>query len=71
MRKISILLEFEDEHKSDEFEVWLKNYIDFKTTVLPDTTALYESDPQFRKICKEVKLAKKGQSDYIYKNNNK
>jgi hypothetical protein len=67
VRRISILLEFEDSNESDRFEGWLKQYIDFRTTVLTDDSELYESGETFRRLCSEVKKAKRLRDDYKHK----
>jgi hypothetical protein len=71
VRRISILLEFEDSNESDRFEVWLKQYIDFRTTVLTDDSELYESGETFRRLCYDVKKAKQLRDDYKHKNKTK
>jgi len=66
--KLSLLIDFEDKDISNAFEVWLKGYIDFQTTVLPDTKELYNTDTNFKALCKAEKLAKRAKNDYIAKN---
>ena len=71
MRKIAVIIEIEDnnftENKLHQGLDGLLGRSMLSYEVLKDTSELYESDANFRKICKAVKLAKKAQSDYIYK----
>lgn len=67
--KANFLIDFATEEELYQFETWLKNYLDFKVTILPDTKQLYKDDPTFRKLTKHLKDCKKIYNDYINNNN--
>ena len=59
--------EFIDELEQLRFEQFIKPVAEIKDVhVLKDTSALYESDAHFRKLCMAEKAAKRAKSDYIY-----
>ena len=65
--KANFLIEFEDTDECDRFELWLRQYVDYQVTRLPDTSELYETDENFRKLCGGLKIAKQKYNDYINK----
>ena len=71
MRRINFTVEIEDsnfvENKLHQALDGLlgQSMIDYK--VLPDTKQLYDSDDNFRKLCKGLKTAKQKYNDYINK----
>ena len=67
--KANFLIEFKTEEELYQFETWLKNYLDFKVTILPDTKQLYQDDPTFRELTKHLKDCKKIYNDYINTHN--
>ena len=67
--KANFLIEFKTEEELYQFETWLKNYLDFKVTILPDTKQLYQDDANFKELAKRYKKAKKVYNDYINNNN--
>lgn len=70
MVKVAILIEFANERKVQEFEVWLNKHVHVHSlTILPDTSELYEKDSVFKAMVKAEKQAKKIKNDYINSHN--
>ena len=69
--KANFLIEFDSLEELHQFEEWLKRYIKFDVTILPDTKAMYDNDPNFRELTKHLKDCKKIYNDYINEHNGK
>jgi len=75
MRRINITIEIEDSDyvelnlRSALIELLGRSMTDYK--VIKDTRELYKNDPNFMKIVKAEKKAKKIKQDYIHKHNGK
>jgi len=75
MRRINITIEIEDSDyvelnlRSALIELLGRSMTDYK--VIKDTRELYKNDPNFMKIVKAEKKAKKIKQDYIHKYNGK
>ena len=69
MRKVSIVLELEDDTQSHHLEKYLREKM-FPNKVisysnLPDTSELYENNSTFKKLVKGVKVAQKLRDEYV------
>lgn len=67
--KAVFTIDFEAQEEMYQFEHWLKQYIPFNVTILPDTKELYEKDPHFKELVKGYNKAKKLRDEYINKHN--
>ena len=71
--RVNITLEVKDKEQAHHLEKYLRynmfpdKVVDFIN--LPDTKELYETDPIFRKLVKNVKDAKRVKNEYINKMN--
>ena len=70
MRTVNLTLEFKDKEEARSFELWLLQYTPIKKfVILPDTDELYDTDPAFKKMVKQLKKDKQIKNDYINKHN--
>jgi len=66
--KANFLIDFEDEQEVYQFETWLKQYVNFKVTIVTDTSKLWEDkDSTFIELYNNQKKARKLYQDYINK----
>tara|TARA_R110000851_G_scaffold316151_4_gene479093 strand:+ start:716 stop:928 length:213 start_codon:yes stop_codon:yes gene_type:complete len=69
MRKANFTIEYDSDEQLYHFELFLKQQIkvtDFR--IIPDSKDLYNTDPIYKKMWKQLKKDKNAMYDYIKKN---